>query len=96
MSSFPSLLKLKIMNNQQQAKIVRLSILKDDPRYTADASRYNVFLNGEKQTSCLIADSENGYVLRYKKNKIGVLCKGRNGKLITEEVFGNVVITIKV
>lgn len=74
---------------------VRLSVLKHDPNFTPNAQNYNVHFNGEKQTHCIIADSENGYILRYKKTILGTLRK-RAGKLETEEVFGNVVITKKV
>jgi hypothetical protein len=71
---------------------MRLSVLEGDPNRTYDAHKYYVFLNGEKQTHCIIADSDNGYVLRYKKTKLGSLCADRSGKFQTEEVFGNVVI----
>ncbi len=74
---------------------MRLSVLQGDPNYTPNAKDFNVHLDGVKQTHCIVADSENGYILRYKKTAIGTLRKGRNGKFETEEVFGNVVITRK-
>lgn len=72
-----------------------LSIRQGDPNYTANAKDYNVHLDGVKQTHCIIANSENGYILRYKKTGIGTLRKGRNDKFESEVVFGNVVITRK-
>ncbi len=74
---------------------MRLSVLQGDPSYTPNARQYNVKLDGVLQTHCIIADDENGYVLRYKKTPIGTLCKDRGGKFKTEEIFGNVVIEKK-
>jgi len=74
---------------------MRLSVLQGDPNYTPDAQSYNVHLDGVKQTHCIIADSSNGYVLRYKKTILGTLRRLRSGKFETEEVFGNVVISHK-
>lgn len=59
-----------------------------------DTANYDVFLNGEKQCVCLIADEEKGMVRRYKRNMLGILCKGRNG-LITEDLYGKVEIKRK-
>jgi hypothetical protein len=55
---------------------------------------YTVTLDGEVQTVAVIADEEKGHVRRYKKNKLGILMKGRNG-LITEDLYGVVKITRK-
>lgn len=74
---------------------MRLSVLQGDPLYTPNARQYNVTLDGVLQTHCIIADDENGYVLRYRKNAIGTLSKDRFGKFRTEEIFGNVVIEKK-
>lgn len=81
---------MKITGNK-----MRLSVLEGDPNKTQDAHKYNVFLDGVRQTHCIIADSENGYVLRYKRTGLGTLSVGRDGRLKTEELFGNVVIESK-
>lgn len=74
---------------------MRLSVLQGDPAYTPNARDFNVTLDGVLQTHCIIADDENGYILRYKKTPIGLLSKDRSGKFKTEEIFGNVVIERK-
>lgn len=84
---------LQILQNKDIP--MRLSVLCGDPNYTQNAKDFNVHFDGVKQTHCIIADSENGYILRYKKTSLGTLRKGRNGKFETEELFGNVVITRK-
>jgi hypothetical protein len=73
---------------------MRLSIIVGDHSDAFDARNYDVFLDGEKQTVCLIADEEKGMVRRYKRNAIGMLSKGRNG-LIVEDLKGVVVIKRK-
>lgn len=73
---------------------MRLSIVVGDYTDAKDTANYDVFLNGEKQTVCLIADEEKGMVRRYKRNALGMLSKGRNG-LIVEDLKGVVVIKRK-
>lgn len=73
---------------------MRLSIIVGDHTDDKETSKYDVFLDGEKQTVCLIADEEKGMVRRYKRNRLGMLSKGRNG-LIVEDLHGVVVIKPK-
>ena len=76
--------------------IKRISILPGDPDRVPDPQNYDVFIDGVKQTNCIVADAEKGTALRYKKNTVGMLCKGRGGKFQTEEVRGAIVITKEV
>ena len=76
--------------------IKRISILPGDPDRVLDPQNYVVFIDGIKQTHCIVADAEKGTALRYKKNAVGMLCRGRNNKFLTEEVTGIVTILPKV
>ena len=76
--------------------IKRISILPGDQDRVPNPQNYDVFIDGVKQTHCIVADSEKGTALRYKKNAVGMLCKGRGGKFQTEEVTGIVTILPKV
>ena len=76
--------------------IKRISILPNDPDRVPDPQNYDVFIDGVKQTHCIVADTEKGTALRYKKNAVGMLCRGRNNKFLTEEVTGIVTILPKV
>lgn len=48
---------------------MRLSTLKTDPGYkpSAELRKYEVFLNGVKETLCETADEEQGYIVRVMK-----------------------------
>lgn len=39
---------------------MRVSVLKGDPSYTADAYWYEAYLDGEKLSHCVTADEERG------------------------------------
>lgn len=45
---------------------MRLSTIKTDPGYkpASELRKYVVLLNGKKETICVIADEEEGYVVR--------------------------------
>lgn len=74
---------------------MRISILKGDPNFVANGKDYIVTINDKKQDSCIIADEDKGLIIRYKKTKLGTMCRARNGKLATEAIYGNVAISIK-
>ncbi len=76
--------------------IKRISILPGDPDRVPNPQNYDVFIDGVKQTHCIVADAEKGTALRYKKNAVGMLCRRRNNKFLTEEVQGVVAILPKV
>jgi len=73
---------------------MRLSMVAGDKNTAERPQDYIVTLDGVKQTVCLIADEEKGFIRRYKKNQFGLLIKGREG-VITEDLKGVVVITKK-
>lgn len=73
---------------------MRLSMVAGDKNTAERPQDYIVTLDGVKQTHCLIADEEKGFIRRYKKTKMGTLVSGRTG-LITEDKQGVVVITKK-
>lgn len=73
---------------------MRLSIVAGDTNTEERPQDYIVTLDGVKQTVCIIADEERGYIRRYKKDKFGMFMKGRT-KIITEDLYGVVVITKK-
>lgn len=73
---------------------MRLSMVAGDKNTAERPQDYIITLDGVKQTVCLIADEERGFIRRYKKTKFGTLVKGRTG-LITEDLTGVVVITKK-
>lgn len=73
---------------------MRLSMIAGDKKDSNEPHKFVVTLDGVVQTLAIIADEEKGHVRRYKKNKLGILMKGRNG-LITEDLFGVVKITRK-
>ena len=55
---------------------------------------YDVFLDGVKQTTCVVADEAKGFVIRYRTTQFGaVMVKGN--KSLTERVEGVVTITLK-
>lgn len=68
---------------------MRLDIRNMDRKYCA---QFDVTLNGVKQTQCIVADSDKGYVIRYKTSKFG-LHEMKNGKTVHERVEGLVSIT---
>ena len=72
---------------------MRLSMVAGDKNTAERPQDYFVTLDGVKQTHCLIADDEKGFIRRYKTKNGLVIC-GRNG-LITEDLTGVVVITKK-
>ena len=67
---------------------MRLDIRNMDRKYCA---QFDVTLNGVKQTQCIVADSEKGYVIRYKTGKFG-LHEMKNGNTVHERVEGLVTI----
>lgn len=67
---------------------MRLDIRNMDRKYCA---QFDVTLNGVKQTQCIVADSDKGYVIRYKTSKFG-LHEMKNGKTVHERVEGLVTI----
>ena len=71
---------------------MRISVIAGDPDRVMNPVDYRVTLDGVVQRDCLVADANEGMVLRYKRNKMGLLCASRNGKIDTETVHGNVVI----
>lgn len=73
---------------------MRLSIVAGDKNTAERPKDYIVTLDGVKQTACIIADEERGFIRRYKKDKFGMFMKGRT-EIITEDLFGVVVITKK-
>ena len=73
---------------------MRLSMVAGDTNTEERPQDYIVTLDGVKQTVCIIADEERGYIRRYKKTKMGTLVKGRTG-LITEDLTGVGVISKK-
>jgi len=42
---------------------MRISTIKNDPGYLADAHTYNVFMDGKKVHNCITADEEIGIVI---------------------------------
>jgi hypothetical protein len=48
---------------------MRLSTLKSDSGYKPDAElrKYEVFMEGKKETFCEVADEEHGYIIRVIK-----------------------------
>lgn len=73
---------------------MRLSMVAGDKNTAERPQDYIVTLDGVKQTACIIADEERGFIRRYKKTKFGMFMKGRT-EIITEDLYGVVVITKK-
>lgn len=73
---------------------MRLSMVAGDKNTEERPQDYIVTLDGVKQTACIIADEERGFIRCYKKTKMGTLVKGRTG-LITEDKHGLVIISKK-
>lgn len=71
---------------------MRISIVCGDKDFINDGKNYSVTLDGVKQTHCIMADSDKGVVQRYKLNRYGVVTVNRQGKTLTEVVYGSVVI----
>ena len=69
---------------------MRISIIQGHPDFVADGKRYVVKFDGVLQRDCVIADSDAGLIVRYKRNKVGLLCKGRTKKFETETLYGDV------
>lgn len=57
--------------------------------------KYDVTLNGVRQRLCIVADSVEGYVIKYTRGLFGVPTKGRGGSLKTQRVYGKVTITLR-
>ena len=74
---------------------MRLSVIKEDQAYSANARQFDIFLDGVKQQDVLIADEEHGYVFRLKRTKFGTMMINRLGKKVTETVKGEVKITLR-
>lgn len=55
---------------------MRISIIQGDPDFVADGKRYIVKLDGVVQRDCIIVDTDKQLIVRYKRNKVGLLCKG--------------------
>ena len=72
---------------------MRISVIAGDPNKVCNPQDYKVTLDGVEQRDCLVADADKGMVLRYKRNKFGMLCVTRNGEIDSETVHGTVVIT---
>lgn len=64
---------------------VRLNVDVDGVHFCA---QFDVFFDGKRQTQCLIADSQHGYIKRYK-SVMGAIVR-RNGRVIVEEAHGKV------
>ena len=73
---------------------MRLSMVAGDKNTAERPQDYIVTLDGVKQTACIIADEERGFICRYKKDKFGMFMKGPT-EIITEDLYGVVVITKK-
>lgn len=73
---------------------MRLSMVVGDRTDSKTPHIFDVFLDGIKQTHCVIADEELGMVRRYKKTKLGTLMHGRTG-FMTEDKKGVVKIVLK-
>ena len=71
---------------------MRISVIAGDPNRVMNPRDYKVTLDGVEQRDCLVADTNKGMVLRYKRNRMGLLYANRQGKMETEELHGNVVI----
>lgn len=69
---------------------MRISIIQGDPDFVADGKRYIVKLDGVVQRDCIIVDTDKQLIVRYKRNKVGLLCKGRTKKFETETLYGEV------
>lgn len=67
-----------------------LDIQKDSKEKCA---QFDVYLNGKKQTQCVLADSDKGYVIRYK-TLYGVPVTRGNVRVV-ERIAGKVEIVLK-
>lgn len=72
---------------------MRLDINKDTQ---AKCVQYDVFFNGVKQSLCIVADEEKGYIERYKFGMGRRPIKNRFGKIETVRLSGKVEIKRKV
>lgn len=70
---------------------VRLSLEVDG----MDCANYDVYFKGIKQTRCSIADTQHGYVVRFKTQVFGVPQRKRDGTFATEKLHGKVEILLK-
>jgi len=73
---------------------MRLSMIVGDRTDSSEPHQYVIYLDGVKQTLCVIADEEKGMVRRYKRTKVGTIMRGRTG-LVTEDIYGKVKIERK-
>lgn len=71
---------------------MRISVIAGDPNWVMNTQDYCVTLDGVEQRDCLVADADNGMILRYKRNRMGLFSVTRDGKIDTEELRGTVVI----
>jgi hypothetical protein len=72
---------------------MRLDINKDTQEKCV---QYDVFFNGVKQSLCVVADEEKGYIERYKFGIGRRPLKGRFGRIGTIKLHGKVEIRRKV
>lgn len=71
---------------------MRISVIAGDPDRVMNPVDYRVTLDGVEQRDCLVVDADKGMILRYKRNKMGLLSMTHDGKKDTEELHGTVVI----
>lgn len=70
---------------------VRLSLEHDGMA----CANYDVYFRGVKQSRCSIADSQHGYVVRFKTQVFGIPQRKRDGSFVTEKLHGKVEILLK-
>lgn len=74
---------------------MRVSIDKDDRSYDplVNTNDITVLLDGVKQTTCITADDEEGYIIRYATDANGKILIDNSGKHATTEcIHGKVTI----
>lgn len=70
---------------------MRLSTDKMDQSYKRDTSWAKVYLDGKLQKDVITADEEQGFVLKYEQNEVGMyMIEGDD--LVIVKYLGNVVI----
>ena len=71
---------------------MRISVEKDDTGYSHSVARdINVLLDGLLVDGCITADTNSGYVKRYKKGEDGrFLIDKERQDIVSEEVYGKV------
>jgi hypothetical protein len=71
---------------------VKLSLSEDG---AGKCAQFDVYLDGVKQNACTVADSDEGYVLRYRRNVFGAPAMHKSGRPVIERKNGVVVIVRK-